>query len=260
MRQEPPLQQTESFVGEAWPPEIAQHSALTESELVVPPCEDGSSWSRTSGTTSVDVSAVAKPVSEVRPLGFVKYSGSAESDVAVSYCEDGPPWSRTSGNASADVTTVVKPVDKARPPGIVKYSASTESQFAKSSDEAGSSRIKAHGTNSAATTAVVKSSDEARPRGFAKYHVTSESESESEPAEFFCDTNRSGNHHVCKVGKEANPDGEQLIFRICHVVQASQRCLAVFSKVLALEQELVQGCLRRPKTVGARDLRSTHSV
>ena len=185
-------------VGEAPPPEIAQHSATTESELAMPPGEDGPLWFRTIDTTSADVTTVAKLVGEARPLG------------------------------------------------IVKHSALTESWFAKSS------RIKADGTNSAAATAVVKSVDEARPPGFPKYHVTCETE--SEPAESSSMRIVQKITMCVKVGEEANPDGEQLILRLCEVglelskwfdqaeqEEATQRCLDVFSNVLAFEQELDQG-------------------
>ena len=101
---------------------------MTESELALPPGEEGSSWSRTSGTTSADVTRVAKPVGEARPPGIVKYSASTESEFAKSSDEAGSSRIKAHGANSAAATAVVKSVDEARPPGFTKYHITRESE------------------------------------------------------------------------------------------------------------------------------------
>ena len=80
--------------GEARPPGNAKYSATAKSVLSEPPAElheeAGPSWSRASGTSSADVSAVAKPVDEARPPEITKYTAT-EIAKAVADGEAQPP-------------------------------------------------------------------------------------------------------------------------------------------------------------------------
>ena len=67
-------------VDEARPPGIAKYRATTESELAKLSGKAGSSESGAKGTTSADVTAVAKSVAEARPPGIENCSASTESE------------------------------------------------------------------------------------------------------------------------------------------------------------------------------------
>ena len=85
---------------EAGPPEIAKNSALTENEVAESYGEGevGSSWSRTTCTTSTDeMAADAKSVVEARPSGIAKQSATTESVVAESSGKAGSSGSRADG-------------------------------------------------------------------------------------------------------------------------------------------------------------------
>ena len=134
------------------------HGVSTASELAVSSGEAGSARSGETDTTNADVTAVASPAGEARPLGSAKQSTTTESDIEVSSGGAGPPriakfsvaakselahssggawpsWSRAHGATSADVAAAVKSAGKARLPGEAKYRAAIKLEIAVYSGE-----------------------------------------------------------------------------------------------------------------------------
>ena len=171
-------------VGEARPLGIAEHRALTESELVKLSDYAGSSWSRAHGTTSAAAAAVEKPVGGGWLLGFAEHSATTGSEFAEYSVEAEAvsSWCREKFTTGAAGTAVAKSAGGGRLLGIAQYKVTSESELAKSFDYAGSSRTRASGTAIADVTAVeksvgevqpvAKSADEAQPPGFAKHGAT----------------------------------------------------------------------------------------
>ena len=83
------------------------------------------SWSRAQGTTSADVTAVAKSFGEIPPLGLAKHSDTTESDLVKSSGGAGHSWSRVNGTTSADATKV----SEAEVPEIIIVSDAVEGTF-----------------------------------------------------------------------------------------------------------------------------------
>ena len=154
---------TMPFASEARPPEAAQCSHTTESDLA-----------KCSVQGNAAATAVANPSDQARPLGIEQYSSKTKPELAV-YDEVGPSWAGANGMTSVAATAVVRSADEARPLESIEYSATTGIEPAVPNENL-PSRSTAYGASTAAASAVVESADQARPPGIAEHSATTKSD------------------------------------------------------------------------------------